>query len=259
MSTQKQDNKTISCGLIMPISSMGSYNSEHWVEIKNIITEAIEGINGPKFKVNLVSEANDIGVIQKRIVQNIYNSDIIVCDVSGKNPNVMFELGMRLAFDKPTVIVKDNETDYSFDTGIIEHISYPRDLRFSKIVMFKNILVNKVSGTYEAALTDPNHSPFLKNFGEFKVANFTESVIPAEIFILEQLSELQRDVKRLHKPEIFKYSDNEKIVKMVLKIKKMVDSDIYNETIIEESLIDYGMPKEYVKGLVDQIMLESLA
>jgi hypothetical protein len=70
--------------------------------------------------------ADDIGVIQKRIVQNLYSSDVIVCDVSGKNPNVMFELGMRLAFDKPTLIVKDDKTDYSFDTGIIEHVPYPR-------------------------------------------------------------------------------------------------------------------------------------
>jgi hypothetical protein len=34
----------------------------------------------------------------------------------------MFELGMRLAFDKPTVIIKDDKTDYMFDTGIIEHV-----------------------------------------------------------------------------------------------------------------------------------------
>jgi hypothetical protein len=34
-----------------------------------------------------------------------------------KNPNVMFELGMRLAFDKPAIIIKDNRTNYSFDTA----------------------------------------------------------------------------------------------------------------------------------------------
>jgi hypothetical protein len=49
----------------------------------------------------------------------------------------MLELGMRLAFDKPAVIVKDDKTDYSFDTSSIEHLAYPRDLRFSKIKSFK--------------------------------------------------------------------------------------------------------------------------
>jgi len=32
----------------------------------------------------------------------------------------MFELGLRLAFDKPAIIVKDDNTSYSFDTAPIE-------------------------------------------------------------------------------------------------------------------------------------------
>ncbi|MDO9271052.1 MAG: hypothetical protein Q7T96_18255 [Methylobacter sp.] len=184
---------------LTPISAIDGYTAEHWIEVRNIITEAIEGMNEPKFKVNLVSDADDVGVIQKRIVQNIYSSDIIVCDVSGKNPNVMFELGMRLAFDKPTVIVKDDKTEYSFDTGIIEHIPYPRDLRFSKIVTFKNTLADKIKATHKAATTDSNHSTFLKNFGEFKVANLKESIVPADMMVFEMLSELQMDVKRLRR------------------------------------------------------------
>ncbi len=39
----------------------------------------------------MVSEADDVGVIQKRIVQNLHTHEIVVCDVSCKNPNVMFE------------------------------------------------------------------------------------------------------------------------------------------------------------------------
>ena len=77
---------------------------------------------------------------EKEIIQNLYENPGLVCDVSGKNPNVMFELGLRLAFDKPTIIVKDNKTSYSFDTSAIEHLEYPRDLRFSKIVEFKKTL-----------------------------------------------------------------------------------------------------------------------
>jgi len=42
---------------------------------------------------------------------------MIVCDISGRNPNVMFELGLRLAFDKPAIIIKDEITPYSFDTS----------------------------------------------------------------------------------------------------------------------------------------------
>jgi hypothetical protein len=175
--TQEQGKKeaALICGLIMPISAIDQCNDDHWAEVKKIITQAVEGIPNPKFSVKLVSEADDVGVIQKRIVQNVYMSDIIVCDVSGKNPNVMFELGLRLAFDKPTVIVKDDKTPYAFDTGIIEHVQYPRDLRFTKIEEFKIALAAKIVGTYKAASSDPEYSPFLKNFGRFQVASLSET------------------------------------------------------------------------------------
>jgi len=60
----------------------------------------------------------------------------------------MFELGLRLAFDKPTIIVKDDKTTYSFDTAPIEHLEYPRDLRFPRMVEFKSRLKEKIKGTH---------------------------------------------------------------------------------------------------------------
>lgn len=189
--------KEPACGLIMPISAIDECTADHWAEVKAVVIEAIEAIEEPRFKVRLVSDADETGVIQKRIVQNVYNSDIIVCDVSAKNPNVMFELGLRLAFDKPTVIIKDDKTDYSFDTGIIEHVTYPRDLRFAKIVDFKNTLADKVAATHKAALSDPNHSPFLKNFGTFQVAALSQTEVAPDKIVVELLTEMQGDIDLL--------------------------------------------------------------
>ena len=107
------------CGLVMPISAIDGMPESHWSEVFIILADAIEQAG---FIPNLVSHADDTGIIQLRIIQNLYNNPIVVCDVSGKNPNVMFELGLRLAFDKPTVIVKDDKTSYSFDTAPIEHL-----------------------------------------------------------------------------------------------------------------------------------------
>ena len=188
--------QTRTCGLIMPISALDGVSAEHWIEVRSILTDAVESIADPKFSVRIVSDADETGIIQKRIVQNVYSSDIIVCDVSGKNPNVMFELGMRLAFDKPVVIVKDDKTDYSFDTGIIEHLTYPRDLRFTRIVDFKSALAAKVLATYTAS-SGPEHSPFLKNFGRFHVASLSETEISPEKLTLELLEEMRGDIRRL--------------------------------------------------------------
>lgn len=187
------------CGIVMPISAIDGCSAEHWSEVKAIITDAMESIDAPRFTARLVSDADDVGVIQKRIVQGVYAADVIVCDVSGKNPNVMFELGMRLAFDKPTVIIKDDKTDYTFDTGVIEHITYPRDLRFQRVVEFKKTLAQKVLATYNASVRDPDHSTFLKNFGTFKVAHLSEKEASAEQVILDAIVELQREVGALRR------------------------------------------------------------
>ena len=194
--------KPVSCGLVMPISAMDGCSAEHWSEVKSIVTEAVEIIPDFKFTVRLVSDADDVGVIQKRIVQNVYSSDIIVCDVSGKNPNVMFELGLRLAFDKPTIIIKDDKTDYTFDTGIIEHIGYPRDLRFNRIVAFKSALAEKVLATYRIATKDPNHSTFLKNFGKFHVAGLSEDIVPADKLVFEMLQDMQLELARIRRGSV---------------------------------------------------------
>ena len=82
------DTKTASptsdfCGLVMPISEIDGCSESHWIDVKSILTEAIEGCN---LKANLVSNADEIVVIQQRIIENLYSYPVIVCDVSGKIP-----------------------------------------------------------------------------------------------------------------------------------------------------------------------------
>ena len=187
------------CGIVMPISAIDDCSAEHWGDVLNILRESIRSAG---FEPNLVSDADDVGIIQKTIVQNIYSNDLVICDVSGKNPNVMFELGMRLAFDKATIIVKDDHTDYSFDTSIIEHIGYPRDLRFNKINEFKEKLKGKLKATFEKSQSDDNYSTFLKNFGEYKVARLHTKEISSEDYILESLKDLKLELRRLRQSDV---------------------------------------------------------
>ena len=182
------------CGLVMPISAIDGLNEAHWADVLAVLTGAIDAAG---FDANLVSNADEVGIIQKRIIQNLYDNPIVVCDVSGKNPNVMFELGLRLAFDKPTIIVKDDKTSYSFDTAPIEHLQYPRDLRFAAVVEFKLKLAEKIKATHEKANADPNYTTFLKNFGEFTVAKLDKKEITGQEFLLEEMRALRLAVQRL--------------------------------------------------------------
>lgn len=192
----------LQCGIVMPISTIDGCTEAHWSDVMEIINEAVEDAG---FEGELVSNADDVGIIHKRIIQNLYENPIVVCDISGKNPNVMFELGMRLAFDKPTIIIKDDKTAHSFDTSAIEHIEYPRDLRFTKVVEFKKKLADKLRATYKKSQDDPNYTTFLKHFGEFKVAKIDQKEVSGQEFIIEELKSMRRSINRLDRMGRSKY------------------------------------------------------
>lgn len=212
----------------MPISAIDNCSEQHWIEVKEILEDIIDKAG---FEPNLVSNTNEVGIIQATIIQNVYENPIVVCDVSGKNPNVMFELGMRLAFDKPTIIVKDDITSYNFDTSPIEHLKYPRDLNYNKINSFKNELKEKIQATFYKSKEDSNFSTFLKHFGKFTVAKLDTKEVSKEEFIIKVLDEFRSAFQRflesnLNLPNKFNIEDNTHSLckgQFLLAIKDLTD------------------------------------
>lgn len=189
----KKDEQKLMCGIIMPITPVQGYHPMHWNQIRNLIEESIAEITDYKFNSRMVSESDKISVIHKTIIQNIYNDHMVVCDVSTKNPNVMFELGMRLAFNKPVVIIKDLETEYVFDTATIRHITYPKTLNYFDIKEFKEKLKNYIIEGYKEV--EENKFNFLKEYGELRAETLEEAKINL-IDIYEQVAELKREIKQ---------------------------------------------------------------
>jgi len=64
-----------------------------------------------------VKTANRQGsdLIQSTIINDLMEADLVIADMTEHNPNVMFELGMRLAEDKPVVLIKAQGTGPLFD------------------------------------------------------------------------------------------------------------------------------------------------
>ena len=232
------DKKQLRCGLVMPISAIDGCTETHWEEVRQVIKEALSETN---FQVEVVSDSNEVGIIQKRIVQNIYDNDIVVCDVSAKNPNVMFELGMRLAFDKPAIIIKDDKTNYSFDTSPIEHITYPRDLHYHTIQLFKTKLKDKVIATYEASLK-PEYTTFLKHFGQFVVANIEEKKVGKDEYLLSAVNELRGEVLAMGRAMRIREEPSNKLEEMMLRsrVRSLMSE---REFITNVLLVNQNSPK----------------
>lgn len=182
------------CGIIMPIAKIGSCDEQHWQEVKDILFEVIEKTGLEPVPVWINSESD---IIQNKIISNLYSQPIAICDVSCKNPNVMFELGIRLAFNKPTIVIKDDLTNYSFDTSPIEHLLYPQDLRYSAIVKFKEDLEKRIKNLYEQTKDNKSYKTFLSNFGEIVPSEIDEKQVPATKFIMEQIEDIKRMINSM--------------------------------------------------------------
>ncbi|WP_156965954.1 hypothetical protein [Paraburkholderia bannensis] len=260
--TVAEGSASPTCGIIMPLSAIDGCSPSHWGDVQAIIKESVEVIANPKFSARMVSDADDVGVIQKRIVSNIYLSDVVVCDVSGKNPNVMFELGMRLAFDRPAVIIKDDKTSYSFDTGVIEHLTYPRDLRYTTMQSFKQQLADKVVSTYQKSKDDPAHSTFLKNFGTFKVANLHTEEVRSDELLMSTMEQIQAQMQRLtNKVDRIGFGGSESVLsaarRLIKRERETMGEDSWLRARSDESFAKYiaeNLRREYPQRDVDAVV-----
>jgi hypothetical protein len=74
----------------------------------------------------------------------IYQSNWIIADCTGRNPNVFYELGLAHTIGKRVILITQNEEDIPFDIGHIRYLKYeytPRGMQqFEKRVT--EILVN---------------------------------------------------------------------------------------------------------------------
>jgi hypothetical protein len=64
-----------------------------------------------------VATANKQGsdVIQSTIINDLLEADLVLADLTDHNPNVLFELGVRMAMDKPILLIKSSDTGKIFD------------------------------------------------------------------------------------------------------------------------------------------------
>jgi hypothetical protein len=64
-----------------------------------------------------VETANKQGsdVIQSTIINDLLEADLVIADLTDHNPNVLFELGVRMAADKPVALIKTKDTGRIFD------------------------------------------------------------------------------------------------------------------------------------------------
>lgn len=145
-------SSTDTCFVMMPFSSpLGSY-------YEKIYKPAIEKAGMTSVRAD--DELFGTGKIIDQIWSGINSAKVLVAELTGRNPNVYYELGLAHALQKPVVLVSSNEEDVPFDLNHIRVIYYDVNDPF-----WGNKLIEKVAENILSAINNPSEAIF-KREGE---------------------------------------------------------------------------------------------
>ena len=124
--------KRPTCFIIMPISTPEGVVEEYFGDadhFKHVLSELfIPAVEKAGFEP-IPPMAKGSEIIHARIIKQLEDADLVLCDISIFNPNVFFELGVRTSVNKPVCCVKDSLTGKPpFDVGILNHADYNPNL-----------------------------------------------------------------------------------------------------------------------------------
>lgn len=109
------------CFVIMPFSTTASCTTRQWTWIyKNLFKKAVEDA-GLGYECRRSTATR--GSIIKGIIEDLDESWVVLADLTDRNPNVFYELGIRHSFGPRTILIAQKRTDIPFDLrGYASHI-----------------------------------------------------------------------------------------------------------------------------------------
>lgn len=126
--TTQPDEAPVSCFVIGPIGDWGApINSPERLAFEHsqrrmdyVVIPACKAHGLIPVRADNISEA---GEITEQVFRRLRDSDLVIADVTGGNPNVMYELGLRHTRNKATIQISERD-NHPFDIGMIRTIRF---------------------------------------------------------------------------------------------------------------------------------------
>lgn len=110
---KEKEREKKQCFVIMPFSSTKTCSEDEWSEIfGNVIKPAVEesGLNYECCRARLF-----FGSIIEHILDRLNRSHLVIADITDRNPNVLYELGVRHTIGGGTLVIAQNKADVPSD------------------------------------------------------------------------------------------------------------------------------------------------
>lgn len=186
-STETSTAKT--CFIVTPIGMDGS-------EIRRKTDGVIDAVLNPilkEFEYNGLP-AHRIaapGSIPQQVIEHLLNDDLVIANLTGLNPNVMYELAVRHATRLPVICIAERGTKLPFDIASERTIFYDDDM--AGVEALKINLQDMLKISIKEKDLD---NPILRAKKNFKMQEVVGKD-NAEVYILDTLKDIEQAIFRL--------------------------------------------------------------
>ncbi|WP_341796184.1 MULTISPECIES: hypothetical protein [unclassified Pseudomonas] len=190
---EPETEKTVSMKRAFIVTPIGGADSSTRRAADGLISSVLEPLLVRMgYDVFVAHKISLTGSITRQVIEHLLEDDLVLCNLSELNPNVMYELAVRHATGKPVITIAEVGTRLPFDIADERTIFYTNDMR--GVVELSPSLQEAIKAT----VNRPGHDNPITRVREHRALIDSLDQGDAKNILIERLDDIEDLLKQLN-------------------------------------------------------------